>query len=224
MIQVWESLPARGLDRVTLTEAYVWDIRDLNRTLDAYGAFHDASFTLTGGDTPQRVSGGLVSVGFFRALGVVPTVGRLFAPGEDDPGAPGDLALLSHDLWTSRFGADPAIVGRPNPARRARVSVVGILPASTPWLDAADVFVPFVRRVNASRTSWEYTTVGRLKPGVSLEAAAGDLNRSHASWRRATQQRTKAPKSPLHRRASGSRATACAAPCGHCWARSACCW
>ena len=54
---------------------------------------------------------------------------------------------------------------------------MGILPASTPWLDAADVFVPFVRRVNASRTSWESTTVGRLKPGVSLEAAAGDLNR-----------------------------------------------
>lgn len=177
IVQVWESLPSRGFARMSLTEAFIWDIRDMNRSLVDYGGFHSASFTLTGGDSPQRVTGALVSVGFFRALGVAPVVGRLFAPGEDEPGAPGDLVMLSHALWTTRFAADRGVVGRTIPLDGRPYQVVGVLPPGTPWLDVAEVFVPFVRRTNADRSSWEYASVGRLRPGVTLEAARADLAR-----------------------------------------------
>ena len=55
--------------------------------------------------------------------------------------------------------------------------VIGVLPPGTPWLDGADAFVPFIRRADADRGSWEYTGVGRLKPGVTFAAALDDLRR-----------------------------------------------
>jgi predicted permease len=177
IVEVWGSLPARGISAASFTEANFWDMRDLNRAFEEFGALHDASFTLTGGDRPERVTGARVSAGFFRSLAVRPAAGRLFAPGEDEPGAPANRVLLSHALWARRFGQDPAIAGRTITLDGSLYEIVGALPAGTPWLDAADVFVPFIRRPDADRGSWEYAVIGRLKPGVTFEAAQADLER-----------------------------------------------
>jgi putative ABC transport system permease protein len=177
LVQISGSLPSRGLLNVSLTEANLWDIRDMNQSLSDFGAMHGASFTLTGFETPERVTGATVTVGFFRSLGVRPVVGRVFEPGEDAPGAVSNRALLSHVLWSRRFGSDRAIVGRAIKLDGRSYEVVGVLPAGSPWLDNAEVFVPFVRRANANRGSWEYLGIGRLKPGVSFDSARADLQR-----------------------------------------------
>jgi predicted permease len=149
----------------------------MNRAFEEFGAYHGASFSLTESGAPERVTGGQVSVGFFRSLGVRPVVGRLFEPGEDEPGADPQRVLLSHGLWTRRFGGDPGIVGRTIRLDDRATLVVGVLPAGTPWLNAANVFVPFIRRPNANRGSWEYIAIGRLKPGVTFDAALDDMKR-----------------------------------------------
>ena len=177
LVQVWGSMPSRGLGSMTLTEANFWDMRDMNQSLSEMGALHGASFTLTGFEMPERVSGATVSAGFFRGLGVRPVAGRIFEPGEDEPGASRTRALLSHALWTRRFARDPGIVGRTIALDGSSYEVIGVLPPGSPWLDFADVFVPFIRRPNADRGSWEYIAIGRLKPGVSFEAALADLQR-----------------------------------------------
>jgi hypothetical protein len=74
-------------------------MRDLNRTFEEFGAWHGASFSLTGLDAPERLDGATVSVGFLRALGVQPIAGSLFAPGDDEPGADPRRVLLSHRFW-----------------------------------------------------------------------------------------------------------------------------
>ena len=178
IVQVWGSLPARQLDQVSLTEANFWDMRDWNRAFEEFGALHGASFTLTGeGMAPQRVSGSTASVGFFRALGVQPVAGRLFAPGEDEPGSARERVMLSNALWKQRFGGDTGIVGRTILLDNQPYAVVGVLPAGSPWLNAADVYVPFIRRADANRGSWEYVGIGRIKRGVTYEAALADLQR-----------------------------------------------
>jgi len=178
IVQVWGSVASRNLTRISLSEANVWDFHDMNRSLDEFGAWHGASFTLSdAGAPPERVTGAAVSVGFFRALGVRPAAGRLFEPGEDDSGALANRVLISHALWTRRFGADSSLVGRVISLDAEPRQVVGVLPPGTPWLSSADVFVPFVRRANANRGSWEFAAVGRLKPGVTIEAATADLDR-----------------------------------------------
>ncbi|HYN10435.1 MAG TPA: ABC transporter permease [Vicinamibacterales bacterium] len=178
IVQVWGSLPARQLANLSLTAANFWDMRDWNRAFEELGALHGASFTLTGeGMSPERVSGARVSVGFFRALAVQPVAGRLFAAGEDDPGALAERVILANSLWRQRFGGDPGIVGRTILLDNTPYAVVGVLPAGTPWLDTADVFVPFIRRADADRDSWEYVGIGRIKPGITYDAAFADLER-----------------------------------------------
>lgn len=175
IVQVWGSRPDRGWDQVSLTEANFWDLLDMNKTLETFGGWHGASAILTDGAEPEQVTAAQVTSGFFRTLGAQPVAGRLFVADDDVSGEATKPVLLSHGLWIRRYGGDPGIVGRPIILGSGPRTVVGVLPAGTPWLDRAEVFLPMVRRVNADRGSFEYAAIGRVKPGVSLDAAHADL-------------------------------------------------
>jgi len=177
VVQVVGTMPARQMYEISLSAANFWDLHDRNRTFAQFGAWHGASFSLTGFDAAERLRGAMVSVGFFSSLGINPVAGRLFEPGEDDPGAPDDHVLISHGLWTRHFARAPSTVGRTITLDGRPFLMIGVLPPGTPWLDNADVFVPFVRQRDANRSSWEYAVVGRLKPGVAAGAALDDLGR-----------------------------------------------
>ena len=176
LVQVWGTRLDRGWTTVSLTEANFWDLRDRNHSFEEFGALHSASFSLTGFELPERVTANQVSTGVFRSLGVRCVAGRLFEPGEDEPGRGDNIVLLSHGFWTRRFGTDRSIVGRSLTLDGRSYTVIGVLPPGSPWLDAADVFVPFIRRPNANRGSFEYAAIGRLKAGVTFEAALADLS------------------------------------------------
>ena len=175
IVQIWGTLPSRGWNTVSLTEANFWDLHDRSRTFEAMGALAYGSFSLTGFEQPERLGGARVTAGFFRSLGVSCVVGRLFEPGEDEPGRGEGLVLLSHRFWSRRFDGDRNVVGRTITLDNRPHSIVGVLPPGTPWLDEADVFVPFLRRPNANRGSFEYMGVGRIKAGVSPDGALADL-------------------------------------------------
>jgi putative ABC transport system permease protein len=176
LVQVFGDLPARNLT-TSFSAANFWDMRDMNQTFEEFGALHSESFSLTSAGDPERLNGARVSVGFFRALGVTPVAGRLFSPGEDAPGSVTDRVLLSHRLWVRRFGGEPTIIGKQILLDGQAHEVLGVLPPGTPWLDTADVYTPYVRRLDANRGSWEYAVIGRIKPGVTFETARADLQR-----------------------------------------------
>jgi putative ABC transport system permease protein len=177
LVQVYGSRPDRGWSTVSLTEANFWDMRDRNRVFDEFGALHGASFSLTGFEFPERVTAGRVSTGFFRALGVKAAAGRIFEPGEDQPGRGEGLVLLSHTFWSRRFGTDAAAVGRALTLDGRSHTIVGILPPGSPWLNDSDIFIPLIQRTDANRGSFEYMAIGRMKPGVTFDAALADLQR-----------------------------------------------
>src|SRR5215470_2506728 len=81
------------------------------RTMDVAGVGGDAEFNITGGGEAVRVAGNVVSATLFATLGRGAERGRVFETGDDRPGRD-RVVLLSHALWESRFGGDPAIVGR----------------------------------------------------------------------------------------------------------------
>ena len=177
LVEVWANLPARNIDRTSFTEANFWDMRDMNRTFEEFGAWHNASFSLTGVDTPERLDGATVSVGFLRALGVRPIAGSLFAPGDDEPAADRRRVILSHRFWSRHYAGNRSIIGQTVTLDGHPYTIAGILPDATPWLNDVDVLVPFIRRADANRGSWEYLVIGRLKAGVTREAAQADLER-----------------------------------------------
>jgi putative ABC transport system permease protein len=145
---------------------------------EALAGYHEMKFGLSGGGQPERITGAFVTSGFFPMLGVQPFLGRTFLPEEDHPGA-SPVVILSHRLWTQRYGAAPGILGSKIPIDGVPYAAIGVLPPSfdpvLPNLSRdTDVWVPMARDVRPGR-DWSIFTVGaRLKPGISLAQAQAE--------------------------------------------------
>jgi len=176
LVQLWESRVKQQWNQATFTEANFWDIQERNRTFEGIATFHSFTANLIGSGDPEQVAGGLISAGFFHVLGVNPVAGRDFLPEEDQPGHDNNVALLRNKFWKTHFNGDPQIIGKKIRLNSTSFQIVGVLPPGEPWLDAADVFVPFVHRANPNRGSFEFQVIGRLAKGVSFQTAETDLN------------------------------------------------
>src|SRR5262249_37911312 len=113
------SLPIRAVDFL--------ELRRSARKLTQLSAIAGAQFTLTGAGEPQRLSGARVSSNLFGMVGVGPALGRTFTKDEDVPGR-NRVVIISHDLWTTRFGGDPSIIGRPLSLNGGSYVVIGVMP------------------------------------------------------------------------------------------------
>src|SRR5262249_37441460 len=135
---------------------------------------------LIGAGEPERLTGVPVTENFFQLLGVRPQLGRLFTPEECMFNGP-QAALLSHSLWERRFASDPGIVGRAITLNDAPVTVVGVLPASFDFATVfapgghIDLYRPFPLCEQTNREGNTLSLVGRLKPGVTIEAARAEV-------------------------------------------------
>jgi predicted permease len=177
VVQLWMAFPERAIEQTSWSHANFWDARDMVTTFDEVAAVDSGDVNLTGIGDPEKLDGARVSAGFFRVLGVAPVAGRFLRDGEDAPGQDVNVVILSHRFWTRQFGRDPAIVGRTLVLDGVAHRVLGVLPAGTPFLDAADVFRPLIRTAAPQRGSWEMNALGRVKRGVTIEAARADLQR-----------------------------------------------
>src|SRR6476660_3042225 len=175
LVQLWETRTANHFDQATFSEANFWDVQARNRTFEGIASFHGLTANMTGSGEPEQVEGAAVSAGFFRVLGVRPVAGRDFLREEDRPGRDNQVVLLGNKFWKTHFNGDPQIVGKTLRLNDKSYQVVGVLPPGDPWLNAADVFIPFVHRASPDRGSWEFQVIGRLGNGVSLPAAQADL-------------------------------------------------
>jgi putative ABC transport system permease protein len=179
---VWEQNRERGWYRNIVSAANFLDWRKQNDVFTQMAAIKPAKgFNLTGTGKPEEVSGEVVTANLFTLLGVKPFLGRGFLPEEDKLGGP-RVVILSYGLWERRFGHDPTSVGKPISLNNESYAVVGIMPPNfyfPPfWRDWAggDLWVPGLDLSNPERTAHAYIAVARLKPGVSLERAQGDMD------------------------------------------------
>ncbi|MEP6915988.1 MAG: ABC transporter permease, partial [Acidobacteriota bacterium] len=182
---VWiTNRDSAGLSGQTTQVGHLLDLREKNQSfsdLAGYFAFYGVGDSkLTGQGEPERLSGVPVSQNFLQVLGVRPALGRGFSDEESKWNGP-KAVLLTHALWQRRFASDPAIVGRALTLDDQPVTVVGVLPAS---FDFASVFAPgshidlvFPFALSPETNRWGNTLaiVGRLKPGVTIGAAAAEL-------------------------------------------------
>jgi len=131
---------------------------------------------LTGSGEPLSVDAYYASSEFFSVMGSRPLVGRLFAEGDDQPGR--DVAVLSEELWKSRFGGDPSVVGRSVLIDGRSHTVIGVLPAKLSYPSDARVWLPLVFSAEdrAVRGIHDFLVLARLKKGVSVETARTQMN------------------------------------------------
>jgi putative ABC transport system permease protein len=153
------------------------DWRTHAKSYSALAALEYFSFNLAEGDQPERVIGGRITHTWFDVFGVKPLYGRVFTAEEDAPGGP-NVVVLSHRLWTRRFGADPNIVGRDIRMNSQAFTVIGVMPPSFDLTaDAEELWTPvgFTPKQIAEHDEHYLTVVGRLAPGVAVDQARAEL-------------------------------------------------
>jgi putative ABC transport system permease protein len=159
------------------------ECREQNRVFSemAGNSFHD--LTLTGAGEPSIVNTAAVTPEIFPLLNAKPLAGRTLLPGDGKQGAP-SVAVLSENLWRSRFGSNPALIGQSIALDMRSFTVVGILPASFRYPDGAphqDVWIAIAQDpLFGPRMSEPGARVlvglARIKPGVSLTQARAEMN------------------------------------------------
>jgi predicted permease len=181
----WKGQPVVGSIWNTLRTPYpdYMNLIKSQRSFEGVAGFMLSNASLGLGDKSISIHEGYGTANLLPLLGVKPSLGRWFLPGEDGPAAL-HLALLSHELWQARFGGDSAILGRSVHVDEEAYTVIGVMP---PGFSLSGKLVErpgasfrgrvvSVRRVvrNAYRGNHTMELIGRLRPGVSITAALAD--------------------------------------------------
>jgi len=187
-----------GMSAVTSRSSNLRDYRLHLRAFEAltgYFAFFEyGGYNLVGDGPPERLVGAGVAQDFLEVLGIRPRLGRNFNAEESVWGGR-RAAILTHGFWTRRFGADPNIIGRSISLNGQPTEVIGVLP---PSFDFASTFAPASRvdflepfPISDETDRWGNTLamIGRLKPGVTVQAAQADIDRVNAQLRQADPNR-----------------------------------
>jgi len=177
VVAIWDKNPSRGVKHNEVTFPNYLDWRAQNRSFDHLALERWWSTNLTGGDTPERIQGFLVTTNFFDVVGVKPVKGRNFIEGENEPGKD-RVAIIANSLWQRRFGSDPAIINKTILTNGIQRTVIGVLPEGFNYPKGAEVYSPIAvtPELLRQRQNHSFYVIGRLKDGVSLASAQADID------------------------------------------------
>ena len=149
------------------------------RSFSSLTAYGRSTRTLQGATEPERLDVVLATANLFTTLGVAPRIGRGFMEDEDDPGR-GQVVVLAHGFWQRSLGGDPNVIGRSLLLDGTPYTIVGVMPERFTFPARtlrADVWMPLVptEREASARGSSALQVVGRLAPGVTVEAAQAEM-------------------------------------------------
>ena len=152
------------------------DWKKTNTVFSSFEAWDASVYLWRGPEGVQAVRSAHVSGGFFRSLGVAAMLGRVFTDTDDTPAAPRAVVLM-YGAWQSRFGGRQDIVGQSLILDNAPYSVIGVLPREFHFAMRAAEFFTTIHdpsRCGQSRGCYELYGLGRLRDGVSIEAASAE--------------------------------------------------
>jgi len=197
LMYLTSRFPAQGFDEFWVSPPEFFEFREINQSFSAVGAYTTGEVNLMAGERPRRVRSVAVTDDLLNALGVPAAQGRLFGKGETDvvgpagppqpgvlPPQPPRVAILSHELWQAAFGGQ-AMVGQLIEVNGVTREVIGILPPGADVMDSrAEIWLPIgLNPGNRQNRGNHYLyLVGRLKEGVSGEAARAELDSLVANW------------------------------------------
>jgi putative ABC transport system permease protein len=177
LVGVWNTAPGFGFDILQQSETTYTIFQDFNSSFVDIGLFGDRTLNLVGDGEPVRVQAASATASMFRVLGVPPAKGRVFDEDDDEFGS-SNVVIISEELWRGRFGSDPDILGRMLNLDDTTWKVIGVMPPAFTFPgESTQLWIPHrIDLATLGRTDFRYDAIGRLKPGVSLEAAKADLD------------------------------------------------
>jgi putative ABC transport system permease protein len=152
------------------------DFRDQSHSFQSIAKYTAEEVSVSGASQPTRTTVAAVTPEFLTVFGVEPIAGRDFTASDDQKGA-APVALVSYGYWTQYLGSPQDLSQSHLNINNAVYSVIGVLPAGFRFPDDVEVWLAADREgENLSRTAHNYSGVGRLKDGVSVEQARGDIS------------------------------------------------
>jgi len=165
------------------TSANFYDWRQQQTVFEHLSAIKITTTNLALSDHAERIDLAQTNADFFDIFGITPQYGRLFIP-QDEQAGHEPVVVMSHTLWQRRFGSDPSLVGKSITLDGRNYNVVGIAPPGFQYPDKTELWLPPLRLVpelypdqdvTQTRRMGYLTVVALLKPGVSLQQAAGEM-------------------------------------------------
>jgi predicted permease len=187
---VYSQFPSMGFDHFWVDPVEFTEYRERNQSFSDLGAYRPTFVNVAGRDEPVRVQGAVASAGLLSALRVNPELGHYYTPKEDLPNVE-KVVVISDALWRRAFGADRGIVGRRIQVDSLDRTVIGVMPPGFTVGDKrVDAWVPLaLDPLNPGHRGNHYLwLVGRLKPGVTLGQARGEMHGLLARWRQEGQK------------------------------------
>jgi predicted permease len=158
------------------------DWRRINQSFSFFAVSRSTGYLLTGAGDADELNAAVVTSDFFPMLGVKPVLGRWFTPSEDEIGA-SNVVAISTALWKRKFGSAPDVIGRGITLDGKGYVIVAVfpghfnLPNST--FDSVDIYAPLGEFANSALRNrgagLGIHGIARLKPGVTIEQARGDM-------------------------------------------------
>ena len=188
LIYVRQAAPNAGIENYTFSVPEVNDFKSRATTVGAFGDFSTVDLALIAfGNEPRMVKAGVVNGSFFEVMGLRPVIGRLLTTQDDGPNAAG-VAVLTYRFWKTAFNGDPTVVGNDVRLAVGTAKIIGVLEPSIPYPTETEIIANMVTSphhlgatMNTRRTHRMTELFGRLKDGVSIEAARAELTALHAA-------------------------------------------
>jgi putative ABC transport system permease protein len=152
------------------------DFREQSHSFQSIAKYASETVSVSGASQPTRTTVAAVTPEFLAVFGVGPIIGRDFTASDNQKGA-APVALVSYGYWRQYLGSARDLSQAHLKINNEAYSVVGVLPSEFRFPNDVDVWFPAdIEGENASRTSHNYSAVGRLKNGVSVDQAREDIS------------------------------------------------
>jgi putative ABC transport system permease protein len=175
LVNIWSNAPGLGYDEFPLSPDLFLFFQKHQTGFEEMALRQRRRVNLTHDEEPNVVESALVTASYFSTVGARFTRGRPFTAEEDSPKG-GRVAVISHRLWRSTFGADPDVLTRVVRVDGEPTQIIGIAPDWLDRRDTPDMWLPArFNPENPPAGNFGWNAVGRLKPGVRPDEAATQL-------------------------------------------------
>ena len=181
LIYIRQSAPGLNIENTTFSVPEIQDLKARVTSFSEFGDFSTIGFTMVGLGEPREVRSGVVGGSYFDVMGLHPVLGRLLGPNDDGPSAAG-ACVLTYRFWSTTLKRDPAVLGKTVRLGTRTATIVGVLEPSVPYPAETEIIANVVtspHHLSATMVQGRVHRMtelfGRLRPGVTLEAARADL-------------------------------------------------
>ena len=178
----WRDQKGEGYVQTGVSAPNLLDISAQKKIFQQVGYYRWSRLNITEGNHPESIDGIKASLDLLPMFGIQPLLGRLFTPNEMEMGHD-QVAIIGHHLWQTRYGADPAILGKTIDLDEKRYTIIGVMPARFrfTWDQEMDAFVPLAltpeeKSEIGRATTRDLQAQARLQPGVSIKQAQAAMD------------------------------------------------